>query len=237
VRGDKVKYITDHIPYSEYTRPGHKGIKESITVHNTGLPGVPAPNFRKSLARCDNDCYASFHIVVDDTQAIECIPLDETAYHCGDEYGNAHSIGIEVCEIDGAEHKAAELIASMLLKRGWGIHNVTTHEKWSGKYCPRLLLPRWGWFIEQIRLKMENQVLKGGEHMKTVVVPYSINDYGAAAIYANFYHYPIVSREDLREDEIPIQIGGDKPIRPGCTLLAGNDRIETAEQVLKCIRG
>lgn len=231
-----MKYIVDHIPCSEYTRPGDKGVKESITVHNTGLPGVPAVNFRKSLARADNMEYASFHIVVDDTQAIECIPLDETAYHCAHEYGNAHSIGIEICEVEGAEHKAAELIASMLNERGWGTDRVTTHQRWNGKYCPRLLLPKWDSFIELIKSKMKRTITGGGEGMKPVVVPYSVNDYGAALICANSYHYPIVSKEDLREDETPIQIGGDKPVRPGCRVISGNDRIGTAEQVLKTIR-
>lgn len=228
-----MKYVVEHILCSEYTRPGDKGVKESITVHNTGLCGVPAVNFRKSLERADNVDYASFHIVVDDIQAIECIPLDETAYHCGDEYGNAHSIGIEVCEIDGAEHKAAELIASMLLERGWDTDKVTTHHKWNGKYCPRLLLPKWDCYIGLIKSIMNG---KGGENMKKVVVPYSLNDYGAALIYANYYHYPIVSREGLREGEAPIQIGGDKLIRPDCRVIAGSDRIATAEKVLSIIR-
>jgi N-acetylmuramoyl-L-alanine amidase len=155
-----MNYIVDHIPLSKYHRPGIEGNKTLITIHNTGLPNVPAINFRKNLGREDNTDYVSFHIVVDDKEAIECVPLDEMAYHCANSEGNLHSIGIEVCEVEGAEENAIKLVAKLLKERNFNISRVTTHQRWNGKYCPRLILPHWSEFIENIKSEMEGEKMK-----------------------------------------------------------------------------
>jgi len=51
----------------------------------------------------------------------------------------------------------------MLKERNWGVDKVTTHQRWSGKNCPRLLLPRWNEFIrdiekELIKLRADSEV-------------------------------------------------------------------------------
>lgn len=41
------------------------------------------------------------HLVIDETEAIECIPLNEVAWHAGDGAngtGNRKSIGLQICE-------------------------------------------------------------------------------------------------------------------------------------------
>lgn len=152
-------YIKDYIPKSKSKRPGVKMTPTSITVHNTANPSSTARNERGWLTNPLNKNSASWHICIDEKEVIEAIPLDEIAYHAGTEEGNYSSIGIELCESGDREkvwNNAVTLIADMLYKRGWGIGKVRTHKSWSGKNCPRLILPRWDEFIGDI----EKELLK-----------------------------------------------------------------------------
>lgn len=158
-----MEYIINHIPVKKGKRPGIKTNMTSITVHNTGNPKSTAVNERNWLVNPENDRSASFHIVVDEKQAIECIPLDEIAYHSGNEEGNKTSIGIEICESGDykkTEQNAVELIAKILVDRGWGIDRVFPHKKWSGKECPRLILPYWDDFLNRIQREIDKLVQK-----------------------------------------------------------------------------
>ena len=131
---------------------------ESITVHNT-WNDASADNEVKYMI--GNNKKVSFHIAVDDKEAVQGIPLDRNAWHAGDGNGkgNRSSIGVEICHSKSggerfakAERNAAELIASMLKERGWGIDRVKKHQDWSGKYCPhRTLDLGWERFLNLIR--------------------------------------------------------------------------------------
>ncbi|MGO4375843.1 N-acetylmuramoyl-L-alanine amidase family protein, partial [Paenibacillus sp. MCAF20] len=144
-----VNYIVDHIPLntSFNRRPAHPMLQPTtITVHNTGNPTSTARNERDWLTNPSNNRTASYHIVIDEHQAIECIPLSENSWHAGDgsvpASGNRTSISIEICESgDYAQtlDHAAELIAKLLAERGWGIDRFRRHFDWSGKICPRLM--------------------------------------------------------------------------------------------------
>ena len=131
---------------------------ESITVHNT-WNDASAENEVKYMI-CNNK-KVSFHIAVDDKEAVQGIPLDRNAWHAGDGNGkgNRSSIGVEICHSKSggerfakAERNAAELIAGMLKERGWGIDRVKKHQDWSGKYCPhRTLDLGWQRFLNMVR--------------------------------------------------------------------------------------
>lgn len=131
---------------------------ESITVHNT-WNDASADNEVKYMI--GNNKKVSFHIAVDDKEAVQGIPLDRNAWHAGDGNGkgNRSSIGVEICHSKSggerfakAERNAAELIAGMLKERGWGIDRVKKHQDWSGKYCPhRTLDLGWERFLNLIR--------------------------------------------------------------------------------------
>jgi len=151
----------------------------SITIHNTGNPSSSAQNERSWLTNSANDRTASYHIVVDEHGAIECIPLTENAWHAGDGSGllsgNRTSIGIEICESgDYARtiRNAAELAADMLMERGWGIDRLKRHYDWSGKICPRLMYDngKWsGWQLfkehvaEAMRRERKDETMSGVE--------------------------------------------------------------------------
>src|SRR5690606_16859249 len=106
------------------------------------------------------------HIVIDEREAIEVLPLNEVAWQAGDGRtaggGNMASIGIEICESgDYAKNveNAAELVAKMLLERGWGVDRLRRHYDWSKKICPRKMYDNGSWngwdgFKRQVQQKM-----------------------------------------------------------------------------------
>lgn len=155
------------IPITRHKRPGTKMEPQWLTIHSTGNPASTAQNERDNLARVSNTRQASFHLVVDERQAILCIPLDEVAYHAGSIEGNTRSIGLEICE-GGNRQKtlanAAELAAQILLDRGWGIERMVQHHHWSGKDCPRILRQGnlWQEWVAQVKANMEG----GSEEVK-----------------------------------------------------------------------
>ena len=170
-------YIIDHIPVAtpHNRRPGLAMGATSITIHNTANPSSTARNERNWLTNPSNTATASFHIVIDQKEAIECIPLTEIAWHAGDGNtagsGNRTSIGIEICEsgnYDVTLRNAAELVAGMLQQRGWGTDRLRRHYDWSGKNCPRLMNSDGGWkgwldFVGMVKEKLDASGEGGGD--------------------------------------------------------------------------
>lgn len=130
-----------------------------IVVHNTAND-ASARNEIKYMQ--GNNKQVSFHIAVDDIEAVQGVPLDRNAWHAGDGAngtGNRQGIAIEICysksggaKFEAAERNAAELIAQLLKERGWGIDKVTKHQDYSGKYCPhRTLDMGWQRFLDMVQ--------------------------------------------------------------------------------------
>lgn len=143
---------------------------EFITVHNT-YNDATAENEVSYMIRNDNQ--VSFHIAVDDKEAVQGIPLERNAWHCGDGGGNGNrkSIGVEICySLSGgdryykAEDNAAIVVAQLMKQYNIPISKVRTHQSWSGKYCPHRMLDegRWNSFIERV----QNAYKGGGNNMK-----------------------------------------------------------------------
>ncbi|EJR82897.1 hypothetical protein IK7_02171 [Bacillus cereus VD156] len=143
---------------------------EFITVHNT-YNDATANNEVAYMIRNDNQ--VSFHIAVDDKEAVQGIPLERNAWHCGDGggKGNRKSIGVEICySLSGgdryykAEDNAAIVVAQLMKQYNIPISKVRTHQSWSGKYCPHRMLDegRWNSFIERV----QNAYNGGGNNMK-----------------------------------------------------------------------
>lgn len=161
-----MNYRVDHIPRGKI-RPGTKMSPTSITIHSTGNPRSTARNERGWLTNPSNDRIASWHIVVDEREAIEAIPLDEVAYHAGNATGNRTSIGIEICESGNRQKtlaNAVKLVVKLLKERGWGVDRLRRHHDWSGKICPRILQPNnWqGWkdFIKAVEKELNSVAQK-----------------------------------------------------------------------------
>ncbi|WP_138755132.1 peptidoglycan recognition protein family protein [Paenibacillus sinopodophylli] len=165
---------------SSNRRPGHLLLPQSITIHNTGNPTSSAQNERAWLTNAANNRTASYHLVIDEHEVIECIPLNENAWHAGDgsgaSSGNRTSIGIELCESgDYAKtvNHAVELVANMLKQRGWGTERLLRHYDWSGKTCPRLMYDsgKWtGWFAFKNKVAERMHMQNSNNDSKTDLV-------------------------------------------------------------------
>ena len=173
IGGEEVNYKVDHIPKNTKNnkRPGTKMTPQYITIHSTANPKSTAKNERDWLVNPSNNRTASWHICVDEKQAVEAIPLDEIAWHAGNRQGNTKSIGIEICESgDRAKtiQNTVELVAQMLFERNWGIERLRRHFDWSGKNCPRIMSANnWeGWTGFKLSVERELNRLKAGEKTK-----------------------------------------------------------------------
>lgn len=146
------QYLVNHIPKETQCdrRPGLRMEPTTITIHNTGNPKSTAQNERDWLTNPNNLRQASYHIVVDEHKAIECLPLNEAAWHAGDGNGNGNmrSIGVEICESGNYSQtllNASQLVAKLLYERGWGVDRLRRHYDWSRKICPRLMYNSGKW--------------------------------------------------------------------------------------------
>lgn len=185
----------DFIPASALKRPQIKQTVKYLTIHSTGNAKSTAQNERAYLTNPANKRQASFHVVVDDKQAIQCIPYTEVAYHAGDGQGdgNRASVGLEICESgDRAKtlKNAAVLAAKLLNEFNLPINKMVQHNHWSGKDCPRILRNKahiknnmdWAYFVGLVnkelaaleKLKVEI-VLPDGK----VFIAQAINDNGS----------------------------------------------------------
>lgn len=147
---------------------------EFITVHNT-YNDASAENEISYMIGNNNS--VSFHVAVDDKEAVQGIPFDRNAWHAGDGNGNGNrkSIGVEICySLSGgdryykAEDNAAIVIAQLMKQFNIPISNVRTHKSWSGKHCPHRMLDegRLDQFIKKI-----NEAINNGNNNNKPVQP------------------------------------------------------------------
>jgi N-acetylmuramoyl-L-alanine amidase len=156
-------YKIKHIPSNNMHRTGTVINAEYLTIHSTGNPNSTASNEWSWLTNPMNQRKAEFHIVIDENEAIECIPLNERARHAGDTEGNNKSISIEIVESGDREkilRQAIRLTAHIMNEKKWSIDKLKQHKDWSGKVCPRILInptinngakhQTWDWFKNKV---------------------------------------------------------------------------------------
>lgn len=125
---------------------------KSITVHQTGNPHKGAnaqahANLQSNL----NPRQASWHIQVDDKQAIQSFPDYIRCWAVGDGrgLGNTTSLHIELCINSDGDYKktierGAKVVALKLKEHGLGIGDVKKHFDWLNKFCPEQLMRGYG---------------------------------------------------------------------------------------------
>ena len=146
-----------------------------ICIHNTANTAT-ARNEVAYMNRTAN--YTSFHVAIDDKEAVQAIPFNRNAFAAGDGAngrGNRRAIHIEICySLDGgnnghqsarylkAEENAALYTAHVLHQYGWGVDKVKKHQDYSGKYCPHVILAngKWQWFKNRVQAHL-NAIKKG----------------------------------------------------------------------------
>lgn len=151
------------VPASKYgVKCPHNMNAEYITVHNTYNDASAINEINYMI---NNNNSTSFHVAVDDLEAIQGIPFNRNAWAAGDGNGpgNRKSIHIEICysksggeRYKKAEENAIKLIAQLLKERGWGTDRVKQHASWSKKNCPHRIRDegRWSDFIMAIEKEL-----------------------------------------------------------------------------------
>jgi len=149
-----------------FPRRGTKLTKRAgVTIHDTDNlnKGADADNNVRNLKRADYNSTTGFHWAVDDRQAVQAIPSDEIAYHCGNQTGNYTTVGIEICvnkdgNLRDACYNAAYIAARELKSMGYSKavwkQNIWQHNDWNRKNCPKQLRAgnpyNWATFVELV---------------------------------------------------------------------------------------
>lgn len=150
---------------NEYSRPGRplRDVR-AIVLHWVANPGTTARQNRDfwESRKNGNSGYGSAHLIVDDREIVEAVPLDEMAYHVGADtytkfaedwlgpYPNNCTIGVEMCHPDWTGEPTLEvwqrtvrLVADLLLANTLRPHHITTHNAITWKDCPK-------WFVDHL---------------------------------------------------------------------------------------
>ena len=160
---------------------------KKVTVHNTDNSASAA---NEVSYHNSNNAQVSFHVAIDEKEAIQCVPFNRNAWAAGDGangYGNRNTIHFEICrnydrarnttnlgaaqqaEYIKAEVNAVKVIAAVMKQQGIAptTDNVKRHYDWSGKWCPSKILNEARWPIVQAFIVNEAKRLYG----QTVTAP------------------------------------------------------------------
>lgn len=152
--------LTSHwLPASQYPlKAPYAMTPEGIVVHNTA--GTASAR-EEAAAMIESTAATSFHVVIDEAEAVECIPFARNAWHAGDGaagYANRHLIGLEIARsmdtattrFDQAEANAALYIAHVCRQYGWTSAQLYQHNWYSSTACPHRTKTHWQTFLAQV---------------------------------------------------------------------------------------
>lgn len=133
---------------------------KKITLHNTDnqMPAINEINYMNN-----NNNQTSYHVAVDEKEAIQGVPFNRNAWNSGDGlngYGNRNTVAIEICrnydrsrkttnlneplksQYSKAEQNAIKYVAQLCIDLGIvaNNNNIKTHNNWNGKWCPSKIL-------------------------------------------------------------------------------------------------
>lgn len=203
---------------------------KGICIHNTANDASAIAE-RNNVNRWNNDAEVSFHLAIDDIEAIQLIPFNRNTWHAGDGgngEGNRNYISVEICYSKSggdrfikAEQRAAKEVALLLKEYGWTIANVKKHQDFSAKYCPhRTLDIGWQRFLNMIQVELNllniqsTQIEKERRYnMKNLVCYCNQVDKRAAEYLADYLGCPCmdatISFNYSEVAENIIAVGGD----------------------------
>lgn len=172
-----VKIKQDLLPTSASNRPGTKINPTYVTVHETAniSTGANAEMHARYIKGQDaRNRQVSWHITVDDAQAIQHLPFNEKGWHAGN--GNGVSIGVELCvNADGDFAKtranAVQIIRDLQKKYNIPDSRVVSHKFWTGKNCPTNLLKVWSSFKAELsgaKVSKPKQTQTGSTQVKSI---------------------------------------------------------------------
>ncbi len=109
---------------------------ESITIHHWGNLGQRFDDVVRFLCTADNGRQSSAHYVAEAGKVACIVAPADAAWHAGNAYGNATSVGIE-CRPEASQadyETVAELIAE--LRAVYGDLPLIPHNQWTNTACP-----------------------------------------------------------------------------------------------------
>lgn len=152
--------LTNHwLPASQYPlKSPYAMTPAGIVVHNTA--GTASAR-EEAAAMIASAAATSFHVVIDEAEAVECIPFARNAWHAGDGaagYANRRLIGVEIARsmdtasdrFDQAEANAALYIAHVCRQYGWTSAQLHQHNWYSSTACPHRTKTHWQTFLAQV---------------------------------------------------------------------------------------
>ena len=152
--------LTNHwLPASQYPlKAPYAMTPAGIVVHNTA--GTASAR-EEAAAMIASAAATSFHVVIDEAEAVECIPFARNAWHAGDGaagYANRRLIGVEIARsmdttsdrFDQAEANAALYIAHVCRQYGWTSAQLHQHNWYSSTACPHRTKTHWQTFLKQV---------------------------------------------------------------------------------------
>lgn len=155
----------------------------SITVHETANISVGADaQAHANLQSNGNVRQASWHVQVDDKEAVRSFPDTAQCWHGGTREANEGSLALEICvNADGDYEKAFTRAAGVV--RDWRIKHklsradVKQHFTWTGKNCPTQmrLAARWEEFLDLTEPKGATLSTMTNPVLGTVSSEYSTN--------------------------------------------------------------
>ena len=142
------KYVVIHNTYNDASA------KNEVSYHNS------------------NNNQVSFHIAVDDVEAIQCVDFGRNTWSCGDGangQGNRYGISLEICysksggaKYTQAEENAVYVAARLLYQYGLGIEALKQHADFANKNCPHRIRDekRWDGFVGRVQWVLD-EIKKG----------------------------------------------------------------------------
>lgn len=142
---------------------GKRNQQKYIVIHQTGNTSKGADaQAHANLQSNGNLRSSSWHITVDDKEAIQSYDYDVSCWHAGDGYGdgNLHGIAVEICINSDGDYVKAILNAVDVVKQLQKKFNIPTsrvkqHAHFSGKNCPSQIRSNvkgisWDDFIKKV---------------------------------------------------------------------------------------
>lgn len=174
-----VKIVQNWLPQSKYYfKASYDMQPKGIIVHNTAGSASALEEANRMIS---NNSPISFHVVIDEKEAVECIPFSHNAWHAGDGgygFANRNLIGIEIARSTSpqdlylkAEANAVVYVAGVLKQYGWDVSRLYKHKQFSATACPhRTEELGWQRFIDLVQAEL-NRLKKPSELKPKVVVP------------------------------------------------------------------
>lgn len=153
-------YLQQEMFVEKLTNRAHHAI-ESITIHNTTNTSIQSTvnEFRRL------NSFKSSHLIVSNTEIIQCVQKNDTAFTNGSHEGNYKSFTIEFLD-DVSEDRYIDVLKKV--SKALGVNKLTLHRQFSATQCPYKISDE---MFERIKQKVFEVEAPKVETPKEEIVP------------------------------------------------------------------